>query len=462
MLSLLLLIACCGAAARRVLETPEVLAKQLPGDSHGVPQVAVLRGQDLHLHAPETHGSWFRTRLWDPTKSDRLSVKSNCSFQSALKDRLVRCDTNFTLLRLDYQDAGIYWIYQDAGIWWLDPNYRGPEAFAVYVHVFRSQPVLAPIGLHNDRLDVQCFDLFNPQASFQIEVKGDYSHHPKNAPSVQPVASHNNSWSVFIPKPRGIWQRYYRGWIRCVARFHQAITYTSWRSVQHAAFLHTHSAPSRPWCSVRGLGRTKQLSYDYSHQGALVRGKCLRRYFSASDPVVMPCEGSFTSIYTVATGKEFKYQKPLGGQRVVARGPLYQLTPRLNSTGNYVVVAKTQPHQVIRSFKMEVQPALYASIDLLEQKNEEIFLNCSHSGDPEKSVVIWEVEGVYGSFQSFLTQPYQALLRHDCWKNWYEWHYKVAVRCTVIDPHSQVTSRWFLAKGKHCRNWGCNAYTIMG
>ena len=408
-----------------------------------VQNVSVLVGHPLILqvYSPSVYDipmtSWGRSRQWDPTRNDRLSHGGNCTIHPILKDRLVKCDDVLILLGVSYQDAGLYYIKQHG-------NFEEKLYFQVYV--FESQPVLAPIGLHRDRLDVQCYDLKNPQAQLNLEIMESVVYPGHSAKKVKtPV---KDSWSLYIQNLErwgsSIWDNYYHIWARCTSTYLDTRTQTSWRSLEHKTHLGSRWARGRPWCVHRGANQLQKVSFDWSHQGALPKGKCYRRYFSASDPIITPCEQVETHIYTVAEARNFKIQRPLGGLRVVAHGPIFTFTPRRNDSGDYVV---TDGKKELRSFNLRVQPTLYASIDLIKQQNDGLFLNCTHTGGPE-AVVTWEVEGVYGQFYFPKSdRDYQVILYHDCWKNWFDWYYKVGVRCRVRDLYSAAESRWFLAKG---------------
>lgn len=405
--------------------------------------LSVLLGHTLYLEvftniaANIPSSNWGRSRQWDPTRGDRLSHGGDCSIHPSLADRLVRCDDMLVLRGVTYQDAGLYWF----------KTYSGPMIEKIYfnVKVFESQPVLAPIGLHYDRLDVQCYDLKNPEAQLNLEIMED--HHNPGFKAKKIKLGIKDSWTLAIANLEkwggSIWDCYYQIWARCVSTFLNTQTETTWRHLKHKTHLGSRWARGRPWCAYRGSNQLKHIKFDWSHQGPLPQGKCYRRYFSASDPIIAPCQHVESHIYTIAEARNFKVKRPLGGVRVVSSAPIFTLRPQLNDSGYYLVTNGTD---VLRTFEMRVQPTLYVSVDLIKQQNDGLFLNCTHNGGPE-GIVSWEVEGVYGYFLLVEGRDYQAILYHDCWKNWDEWFYKVGVRCRVRAGFSAAESRWFLAKG---------------
>lgn len=440
-----------GCYSRVIIESNLNLLSRIPENFTAtvyVPLHSTLQLNASHSNVTNNYTAiWWKSRLWNQNKGDRLGISGNCSLHPHVSDRILSCNDTLILTNMTYLDAGHYRLRQRVN--------KSSSVWSIFqVSVFDSQPVLSIIGLKRLVISIQCFDLRNPLAAMSLETKA-VPGHPRHLPEITHTLS--NAWELKVP---GLWKGKYvierNRWYmeadaRCCASYHGYQRCGEWARISHNMYLDTASARGRPWCSWRGGNALEGVNFNHFHEGPLKDPTCHQTYFLSSTHHMAVCENFSAKVifWKNLQGLSFKYQRPWGGKRVVAVGEKYEFRAKLNDTGSYFVVHNGV---TIQNFTVTVLPSLKAAIRLIELKKHYLLLECTHNGRGHAQIH-WEVVGTYSSYHH---QGKTRLLVHsDCWENSDYWYFKYGVRCRVDDGPFQVYSRWFLGEARRTNFFIC-------
>lgn len=393
--------------------------------NYTVPTLYVLRGQTLNLTViNETRFNvskifWWKSRQWNETRGDTLTLENNCSWRPALMGRIDSCNTTLLLKNADWSDAGIYrFRYRNA--------YDNNTFFWFNVSVYDTQPALGILGMSRWRTILQCYDLRNPMASLELQ-----NMTAPNATSPVILTNRTDFYTVGIDGSTS-----YGVWVRCCASFHGHQNCTPWRYIYQSIYLPLNHSKN-PVCK----NRQKPTPYPaYQHQSpvSLLPANCTRSNYSQPKDKFLQtkfdfCEHVPSIIHTYPETNYLEFYRPLGGFRRVST---YFPNPRRNDTGKYKV-------EQGRQISIQVLPQLNLTVELYEVFREIIRLNCAHNGRRQAKVE-WEIKGHYGKHEVHRTGPFGLSLWASCWRtSGFSWLSSIELRCRVTDGPWTGVSRWF-------------------
>lgn len=415
----------------------------------------MLKNDFLHLviplpENPQLRVWWYRYTQWNSTQLDLLTAPGNCSVQPLLGPRVGNCSSIFTLLRTDYQDAGLYLALAT-----YNDSVPSNSSFLFNVSVFETRPVLSIVGMKKVEVGLQCVDLMNPHAQLELEIK-QFRHFSNHLPIITPYSNHPGFYVLKIPGlykdqlPSRYQAFFFEGEGRCCSKYHNYTVCGPYSRLSHNMYLDTASARGRPWCYSRGnVSHHRGVNFHIFHPGLLPNPKCYQTHFLSSSPHLLVCENQETTVvYTTNDPVQFRVAKPLGGDRLLATGWKFSFLAARNDSTNYSAiplnVTSWSPRQ---NFSIRVLPTLRAAVKLVGLYKQSVDLECAHNGRPPTSQIKWEVAGTYSSYQIHHDGK-KLTLYADCWLDWDHWWYQVSVRCRVQDGPFTTYSRWFWAEAK--------------